>query len=102
MTTITHEEYQNLISSEEEPYETAISMLPEEDRAEFLKAQNRYRTLQKEFMSKLKTLDPSLLRQYLRLEEAATDRNTYRIDSMYLKGVMDDHADLRLQGWLAP
>lgn len=102
MTTITHEEYQNLIFSEEEPYETAISILPEEDRAEFIAAQNRYRTLQKEFMSKLKTLDPSLLRQYLRLEEAATDRNTYQIDAMYLKGVMDDHADLRLQGWSAP
>ena len=79
MTTITHEEYQSLILSDEEPYETAISMLPEEDRAEFLKAQNRYRTLQKEFMSKLKTLDPSLLRQYLRLEETATDRNTYQM-----------------------
>ena len=38
MTTITHEEYQNLIFSEEEPYETAISMLPEEDRAGFLAA----------------------------------------------------------------
>lgn len=102
MTTITHEEYQNLIFSEEEPYEAAISMLPEEDRAEFLAAQNRYRTLQKEFMSKLKALDPSLLKQYLRLEEAATDRNTYRIDSMFLKGVMDDHADLRMKGWSAP
>lgn len=102
MTTITHEEYQNLIFSEEEPYETAINMLPEEDRAEFLKAQNRYRTLQKDFMDRLKALDPSLLRFYLRLEEAATDRDTYRIDSMYLKGVMDDHADLRMQGWSAP
>ena len=50
MTTITHEEYQNLIFSEEEPYEAAISMLPEEDRAEFLAAQNRYRTLHKEFI----------------------------------------------------
>ena len=79
-----------------------ISIFPEEDRAEFIAAQNRYRTLQKEFMSKLKTLDPSLLRQYLRLEEAATDRNTYQIDAMYLKGVMDDHADLRIKGWSAP
>ena len=102
MTPITHEEYQNLILSEEEPYETAISILPEEDRAEFITAQNKYRPLQKEFMSKLKTLDPSLLKQYLRLEEAATDLFTFRSDSMYLKGVMDDHADLRIKGWSAP
>ena len=67
-----------------------------------MEAQKTYRALMKKFTDALKALDPSLLRQYLHLEEAATDLFTYRADAMYLKGVMEEHVDLRKQGWTAP
>ena len=102
MAAITHEEYQNLILSEEDPYEAAISQLPEEDRITFLTAQQKYRSMQKDFVEKLKATDQSLLQPFLRLEAAATERNTYRADAMYLKGIMEEHANLRFAGWVSP
>ena len=57
-------------------------MLPEEDYNCYLKAKNQYVSLQNDFMKQLSSSNPSLLQQYLKLEEAATDLNEYRLDSM--------------------
>ena len=103
MTTLTHDEFQNLLLSEDDDiFDAAVSMLPAEDHLEFLEARKKYRHLQEEFMDRLESECNSLVVLYLNLEEAASEKSALIAGAMYLKGVLEDHVDLRITGWTAP
>ena len=108
---ITHEEYQNLVASEDDPYLDAIRHLPDEDQDEYYKMNDKCRCLSDAFQRRLAKIDQSsgsddivtsLVKEYLRVEEARNNRNSMMADAMYLKGILEEHADLRMQGWIAP
>ena len=84
------------------PSMVAIAVLPEEDHAKFLEVDLECRSLQDEFMTKLRLTDPLLFKLYLKLEESVNERAVIRANAMYLKGTLDEHIDLRMAGWRAP
>ena len=86
----THKQYIDLLSSGSALYSEAVRSIPPEDQVEFREASTTFAALSKEFIDKLRAIDPdegyALIHDYLRVEDACKGRYLMLADAMYHLG----------------
>ncbi len=88
---ISYKDYMCLVSQEDDPYTRAVTSLPRKAKKDYQKAADHYKAIQSDFMDQLEKFSPDLLKMYLKVEAAATDRSGLLADAMYLMGITDTH-----------